>query len=154
MSEEPEAGRVRPTSAGLLAAYFAAFVLGGWLVRFSAIHWSFAEPRVGWPAVGVIAFLAAVVAGAAVQTARLLRSGRHLEPHRAVNRLALAKTCAILGAAAGGGYLGYAIAHIGVGGSNAHAQLLHSALAALSGVALMVAGLRLEHACRVDDGGS
>lgn len=151
MSEEPNGGRVRPTSSGLLAAYLATGVLAGWLIRFFCLRWVLTEPKVGWEAVGVVAFLAAAIASVAVQTARLRRSGRRLEPHRAVNRLVLGKTCAILGAAAGGVYLGFAIAHIGVGGPAAHNQLLHAALAAIAGFALMGAALRLEHACRVGD---
>ncbi len=37
-----------------------------------------------------------------------------LEPHQAVNRLVLARACALVGALVAGGYLGYALSWLGV----------------------------------------
>lgn len=153
MAEEPNVGHIGPTPAGVLAAWAAAAVVIGWLVRFLSLSWGFTEPKVTWLAVSVIAFLAAAVAGVALHTSRTRRAGRRFPAHRAVNRLVLGKTCAILGAAAAGGYLGFSIAHLGVGGQSAHTQLITSAVAAVAGVALMVAALTLEHACRIDPEG-
>ena len=37
-----------------------------------------------------------------------------LEPHQAVNRLVLARACALVGALVAGGYVGYALSWVGV----------------------------------------
>ena len=61
------------------------------------------------PALALV--LAAVILGAvAWSTYRdLHRRGRLLEAHQAVNRLVLAKSCALAGAMVAGGYFGYAL---------------------------------------------
>jgi hypothetical protein len=67
-----------------------------------------------------------------------------------VNRLVLAKACAIAGAAVAGGYLGYALSWVGIDEQElAGERLLRSGLAGLAGVMIVVAALLLERACRV-----
>lgn len=147
--EEPR-GTVGPTGPAGPSIFAAVGLLAGWAVRPLSIRAGAAEPRVTWLAIGLVWFLAAVVGGAAWATWRVRRERLRLEPHRAVNRLVLGKACALVGAALAGGYAGFALAHVNVADAgNATTQLVHAVLAALGGVALMVAALLLEHACRV-----
>lgn len=149
--EEPR-GTVRPTGPAGPSVFAAIGLVAGWLVRPLSIRAGAAEPRVSWLGIGLVWFLAAAVAGAAWSTARARRTGVRLEPHRAVNRLVLGKACALVGAALAGGYAGFALAHLGVADSGAATtQLWHGLVAALGGVAMLVAALLLEQACRVPD---
>ena len=98
----------------------------------------------------LLLFVAAIVGGSAYLTRRAVRrTARDLLPHQAVNRLVLGKACALAGALIGGGYLGYAVAQLGVGDPAATTRLWRSSLAGLAGIALSAAALLLEHACRV-----
>ena len=92
-----------------------------------------------------------ILAAVAWSTHRTVHTHRRtIAPHQAVNRLVLAKACAIAGAAAAGGYLGYAVAWLGLDEAELAGQrLLRSGLAGLAGVAIVVASLLLERACRV-----
>jgi hypothetical protein len=147
--EEPR-GTVRPTGPAGPSIFAALGLVAGWAVRPLTLRTGVVEPRVTWLAIGLVWFLAAVVAGAAWSTWRARRERIRLEPHRAVNRLVLGKACALVGAALAGGYAGFALAHINVpDAGNAATQLWHAVLAALGGVALLVAALLLEQACRV-----
>lgn len=153
--EPPEDGQppgsVRPTGPGPLCVFGGLGLIIGWAIRPLALHFGGTEPKVGWLPIGLIAFLAAAVGWAAYSTRRNRRDGVRLEPHRAVNRLVLGKTCALAGALVAGGYFGLAVAHLGgVGGDAGTTTLWHSAVAGVAGLALMAAGLWLEQACRVD----
>ena len=158
---EPPAGRVRTTSAGVLTGFgLTGFVLG-WLLRPVSIRVQDTAPTVGWgPVLGLL--LAAVILGAvAWSTYRSLhpRRPRHpraparrdvLDPHRAVNRLVLAKSSALSGALVGGGYLGYALSWWGIGETAlARDRLVQSLLAGVAGLLVVTASLLLERACRV-----
>jgi hypothetical protein len=55
----------------------------------------------------------------------------------------------LVGAVVAGGYLGYAIAQLGVADPAAVQRLWRSLAAAAAGVAVAAAALALEHACRV-----
>jgi hypothetical protein len=145
-------GTVHPTGPGPLAAFAAAGLVVGWAARPLSIHFGTTEPRVTWLSIGLVYFIAAVIGGAAYQTWRARRDGVRLEPHRAVNRLVLGKTCALVGATLAGGYFGFALAHVGVSDSDqATTQLWHSVVAGCGGVLVLVAALLLEQACRVRD---
>ena len=74
---------------------------------------------------------------------------QRLEPHRAVNRLVLARACALVGALVAGGYVGYAVSWVGVDTELADQRVWRSAVAALAGVAIVITSLLLERACRV-----
>ena len=82
------------------------------------------------------------------------RAHQRLEPHRAVNRLVLARACALVGALVAGGYVGYAVSWLGDDAELADQRVLRSAVAGLAGVAIVVTAMLLERACRVrsDDG--
>ncbi len=67
-----------------------------------------------------------------------------------MNRLVLAKACALAGALFAGGYLGYAVSWIGLtDAALARERVLHSLLAGAAGILLVVGSLLLERACRV-----
>ena len=77
---------------------------------------------------------------------------RRLEAHRAVNRLVLARACALVGALVAGGYLGYAVSWLGDASQYADRWILRAAVAALGALGVTLASLVLERACRADGG--
>ena len=106
---------------------------------------------VTWLQVLALFLVAAILAATAWATWRTLHvRGQRMEPHRAVNRLVLAKACALVGALAAGGYAGYALSWVGMGAELADQRMLRSGVAALGGLLTCGAALLLERACRVD----
>ncbi|WP_240755514.1 DUF3180 domain-containing protein [Nocardioides iriomotensis] len=145
---EGTVGTTRP--ATLLGVGLVALVLG-WTLRSASIAWVGHAPRVTWLQVLALALVAGILGAVAWSTYRTLQARRQtIEPHQAVNRLVLAKACAIAGAAVAGGYLGYALSWVGIDEQElAGERLLRSGLAGLAGVMIVVASLLLERACRV-----
>jgi H+/Cl- antiporter ClcA len=145
---EGTVGTTRPTT--LLGVGLVALVLG-WALRPVSLAWSGTAPRVTWLQVLALALVALILGAVAWSTQRTLHARRlAIEPHQAVNRLVLAKACAIAGAAVAGGYLGYALSWVGIDEQElADERLLRSALAGVAGVTIVVASLLLERACRV-----
>ena len=74
---------------------------------------------------------------------------QRLEPHQAVNRLVLARACALVGALVAGGYFGYALSWVGVDTELGDQRMWRSVVAGLAGVAIVITALLLERACRV-----
>jgi hypothetical protein len=67
-----------------------------------------------------------------------------------VNRLVLAKSCALAGAMVAGGYLGYALSWVGISEAQLAGQrIARSLLAGLASVLIVIGSLLLERACRV-----
>jgi len=146
----PPPGRIAPTGPGALVAFGVVGLVAGWAVRTVALRMDYAEPQVPFTSIGLLLFLAAIVAGAAYLTRRTVRTRRaDLLPHQAVNRLALGKACALGGALVAGGYFGYALAQLGVDDPQALTRLWRSLLAGVGGLMLTGAALALEQACRV-----
>jgi uncharacterized membrane protein YbjE (DUF340 family) len=151
--ERPE-GSLRTTRPGLLVGFLLAGLVAGRLVRPLAAWLDLTAPRVTWVP-GAVLFLAALILLAVARATHVAVHQRReqLLPHQAVNRLVLAKSCAITGAAVAGGYLGYALSWLGAGAELARERILMSLLTA-AGAALTAAGaLLLERACRVRDDG-
>lgn len=149
---EPEAprGRISPTGPGPLVVAGVLGLVLGWAVRPLSLRFDYAEPDVSFTSIGALFFVAAIIGGTAYITRRTVRRHRFdLAPHQAVNRLVLGKACALVGALVVGGYLGYAVAQLGVANPASETRLWHSLLAALGGLALTVTALLLELACRV-----
>ena len=122
----------------------------GWAVRPLSIRLGYVEPDVSLVSILLLLFVAAIVGGSAYLTRRTVQRNRSALPHHhAVNRLVLAKACALVGALLTGGYLGYALAQLGVGDPASDARLWRSSLAALGAGAVTAAALLLELACRV-----
>lgn len=153
--EEPPDGRLRPTSPGAVTAWTAVGLVGGWLLRPVTERTQGTAPVVTWLQPLALLFVAAILGATAWITWRALHVRReYLEPHRAVNRLVLARACALVGALFAGGYAGYALAWLGVDTDLASQRVWRSALGALGGVAVTTTALLLERACRVRSGDS
>ena len=147
--EEPD-GYVRVTGPGPLVAFGVVGLVGGWSLHPLSLRLGFVEPSVPAAAIGALFFVAALVAGSAYLTRRVVRGNRAaLEHHQAVNRLVLGKACALVGALVAGGYLGFALAQLGVEGPAADARLWRSLVAGVGGLSVCGAALLLELACRV-----
>lgn len=127
--------------------------MGGRLVRPVSIELEGVAPRVGWITVLVLYFLAAILAFVAFSTYRTIHTHRRrLRANEAVNRLVLAKACAMAGAVLAGGYLGYALSWVGEDSTLAAERLVRSLLAGFAGVLIVLGSLALERACRVRQG--
>jgi len=149
---EPPRGTIEVTGPGPLVVAGVIGLVLGWSIRPLALRFGYAEPAVSFTAIGGLFFVAAIIGGTAYVTRRTVRSSRFdLAHHQAVNRLALGKACALAGSLVLGGYLGYAVAQLGVGDPASDLRLWRSLLAALGALCVTVAALLLEHACRVPD---
>ncbi len=157
MEPGPPPGRLRTTGAGLLAGWALAGLVLGRLLRPVLIELDRTAPQVGWLQAGAPYLLAVVLLGVARATHRALQvnAGQQtarLQPHEAVNRLVLAKACALVGSLVTGGYLGYALSWVGSSAELGGERIVMSLVAA-GGAALTVVGsLLLERACRVNGG--
>lgn len=148
---DPEpGGNLRPTGPNGLAAVGVAGLVCGWLAHPISVRLSGAAPLVGWPQALALLFVAAVLGAVAWSTWRTIHVHRQrIEPHRAVNRLVLARASAVAGVLTAGAYAGYAVSWLGVDAELAGQRIVRSLAAALSGVLMMVSALLLERACRV-----
>jgi hypothetical protein len=147
----PPEGHVGPTGPGTVVGSTLVGLVLGWLVRPVSVRLDGTAPTVGWLPVVTLGFVAAVIGWVAWSTYRLIHRRRErLEPHKAVNRLVLAKACAVTGALVAGAYLGYAVSWLGLtDAALARERVVHSLLAALAAALLVVGSLLLERACRV-----
>ena len=153
MEPDPAAGRLRTTGPGLIAGWALAGLVLGRLLRPLMTELDRTAPQVGWLQAGALYLIAAVLGGVALATHRALRVRReHLMPHEAVNRLVLAKACALVGSLATGGYLGYALSWVGASAELGGERVVMSLVAALGAALTVVGSLLLERACRVSSG--
>jgi hypothetical protein len=122
----------------------------GWAIRPVSLDLDAATPRVTWLQVGGLFLVAGVLAIVARATHRALQQRRELlTPREAVNRLVLAKACAVAGALFVGGYLGHALSWFGVGAEHSGAYITMSLLAGVGAALVVLFALLLERACRV-----
>ena len=143
-------GHLAPTSGAALAGCVVVGLVTGWLLHPVMVRVDGTAPVVTWLQALALLFVAALVGIVAWHTWRTLQVHRlPLEPHRAVNRLVLARACALVGALAAGGYVGYGVSWLGDPSELADQRVLRSAVAAGGGVAIAIASLLLERACRV-----
>ena len=154
MTEEspppPEPGHLRPTSGAALAGCAVVGLALGWLIHPLALRAGGTAPVVTWVQALVPVFVAALIGFVAWHTWRTLQVHRiPMEPHRAVNRLVLGRACALVGALVAGGYAGYAVSWLGDAAELAEQRVTRSAVAAVGGIAIVVASVLLERACRV-----
>ncbi len=159
--EDPEdkqaepGGRMRLTPPGVVAGWTVVGLVGGWLVRPVALGLDLTATRITWVqafALYLVAAILGVLARSTYRTVRLRRGS--LRAHEALNRLVLAKACAVVGALATGGYLGYALTWVGTEAELADQRIVRSLVAAIGGALTVVTALLLERACRVGDGPS
>ncbi len=128
----------------------AVGLVGGWSVRLVVNALDRTAPLVGWTQALALFFVAAVLAGTAWLTRRALAEPvRRPEPHQLVNRLVLARACALVGALVAGGYSGYALSWLGASAELADVRAVRSLVAAAGGACVTGAALWLERACRV-----
>lgn len=145
----PADGHLHPTSPAALAGFAVVGLVGGWLLRPLTERNGGTAPVVTWLQVVVLFFVAGVIAITALTTWRALQVRREwIEPHRAVNRLLMAKSCALVGALVAGGYAGYAVSWLGLEAELAGQRILRSLLAGLAGLLTTIGALVLERACR------
>lgn len=111
-----------------------------------------AAPVVTWVQSLALLMVAAIMAFLAWHTWRTVHvRRRRLEVHHAVNRLVLARACALAGALVAAGYVGYAISWLGDPSELADERVVRSLVAAAGGVATTIAALALERACRTPE---
>jgi hypothetical protein len=152
--EDPSGGRLRPTSAGVLTGWGVAGLVGGWLLHPLTVRWRGSAPIVTWAQPLALILVAAILGATAYLTWRTVHvQHQRLEPHRAVNRLVLARACALVGALVAGGYVGYAVTWLGDDAELAAQRALRSGIAGGAGVAIVVTAMLLERACRVRSDG-
>ena len=148
--DEPPEGRLRPTSAGAVAIWAVVGLVGGWLLHLVADWFLSSAPIVTWAQPLALGLVAAILGVTAYLTWREVHvRHEHLEPHRMVNRLVLARACVLVGALVAGGYAGYAVSWLGVDAELASQRAWRSMAAAVGGVAMVITSLLLERACRV-----
>lgn len=154
--EDPTpSGTLRPLPPGLLTGAAVVGLVAGWLLHPLTERMGNVAPTVSWTQGLVLFFVAAILAATARVTWRSVQGrGTPAEPHRMVNRLVLARACAIVGALTAGGYVGYAVSWLGDRASLAGERIAGSLVAAVGGLAVMVAALLLERACRIRSGDS
>jgi hypothetical protein len=147
---QPE-GHVGSTTPGSVVGFALVGLVLGWLVRPVSVWLDGTAPTVGWLPILALAFVAVVIGAVAWSTYRLIhRRRQRLEPHKAVNRLVLAKACALTGALVAAGYFGYALSWVGLtDAALARERVVRSLLAGAAGTLLVVTSLLLERACRV-----
>jgi small-conductance mechanosensitive channel len=150
---EGPAGHVRTTSVGALVGFALTGLVLGWLLRPASIRINGKAPLVTWTPVLALVLVAVILGAVALVTYRdLRRRGQRLEPHKAVNRLVLAKSCALAGAMVAGGYFGYALSWWGVSeAALARERVVQSLAAGVASVFIVAGSLLLERACRVRD---
>jgi hypothetical protein len=142
-------GSIGPTGTGTLVIFASVAMVGGWLLRPVTERLDGTAPVVTWLQVFVLFFVAGLVGVTAWVTWRSLQVKREwLEPHRAVNRLVMAKASALAGALMAGGYVGYAVSWLGLEAELAGQRITRSLLAGLAGLLITIAALVLERACR------
>ena len=110
-------------------------------------------PLVSWTQALAVVLVAVIMGFLAWHTWQTVQvRGERLEPQQAVNRLVLARACALGGTLIAAGYVGYAVSWLGDDSQFADRWIARSVVAALGGAGVTLASLVLERACRADGG--
>ena len=152
--EPPESrGTLRPTSARALTVCAVVGLLGGWAIHPVLGRVAGHPPLVSWTQALAVVLVAVIMGFLAWHTWQTVQvRGQRLELHQAMNRLVLARACALGGALIAAGYVGYAVSWLGDESAYADRWIARSVVAALGGVGVTLASLALERACRTDGG--
>lgn len=153
--EEPPGprGTLRPTSARALTTYAVAGLVGGWAIHPVMSRVTGGPPLVSWAQALAVVLVAVIMGFLAWHTWQTVQvRGQRLELHQAMNRLVLARACALGGTLISAGYVGYAVSWLGDASQFADRWILRSVIAAAGGVGVTLASLALERACRTDGG--
>lgn len=138
-----------PLRALVVSALFGA--LCGWLVVVVSNALGMTAPRVPWTAPAALILITAMVAVFAYTTHQRIQVRRERMPsERAVAFLVLGKASALAGAVVAGGYLTFALMFVTRMDAEApRERVIRSGIAVVAGLALCLAGLLLERACKV-----
>jgi cytochrome c biogenesis protein CcdA len=152
--EPPEPhGSLRPISARALTASAVGGLVLGWAIHPLMARVTGDPPLVTWAQPLALVLVAAIMSFLAWHTWQTVQVRRErLEVHQAVNRLVLARACALGGTVVGAGYLGYAISWIGDESQYSERWVTRAIVAAIAAAGVTVASLVLERACRTDGG--
>lgn len=150
--EEPR-GTLRPTSARALTACTVVGLALGWALHPVMDAIAGRPPLVSWAQALVLVMVAAIMGFLAWHTWQTVHvRGERLEPQQAVNRLVLARACALAGALVTAGYVGYAVSWLGDQSQYADRWIARALVAAVGAAGVTLASLALERACRADGG--
>jgi len=155
--EEPRqgSGTLRPTTARALTAAVVLGLIGGWGSHPVMERLSGQPPLVSWTQALALVLVGAIMSFLAWHTWLTVQlRGEWLEPQRAVNRLVLARACALGGALVSAGYVGYAVSWLGDASHQADQWIVRALVAAFGAGVVTLASLVLERACRADGGDS
>ncbi|WP_239456304.1 DUF3180 domain-containing protein [Nocardioides solisilvae] len=150
--QPPEApdGHLRPLGPGPLAGAAVLGLLLGWLWHPVARRVAGVAPLLSWTQGLLLLFVGAVLTVVAWVTWRTVHVRRErLGAQQMVNRLVLARACALVGALVAGLYTGYLVSWVGSPAELADERMRRSALAAVGGVTVLFSAKLLERACRV-----
>jgi ABC-type Fe3+-siderophore transport system permease subunit len=151
MSQVPSGNQVTstPRRALVVAALFGG--LAGWLLAVTTQALNVVPPSIPWSAPVGLLVVAALIGAIAWSTHQQIQVRRQrMEPSRAVAFLVLGKASALGGALVAGGYLGYALSFVSrFDADGPRERVIRSLVAVVGGIALGVAGLLLERACKV-----
>lgn len=144
-----------PTRFRLL--FTVALVTGvvTWAVLRALDAWRGGFPAIGWPTPATVALLAAALFATVITLRPRLRrkpGAKPLPPLVAARFAALALASSRVGAALAGGYLGFVVA---LGGEldtdYGRERAIYAGITVVASIALAIAGLLLERACRLPD---
>lgn len=152
-SEQPPVrpGSLRPTTGRALTVAAVAGLGGGWASHLALERLTGHPPLVSWTQSLALVLVGVIMSFLAWQTWMTVQvRGEWLDPQRAVNRLVLARACALGGALVAAGYAGYAVSWLGDESQRADQWITRALVAALGAGVVMLASLVLERACRAD----
>lgn len=152
--EPPEPrGTLRPISARALTVCAVAGLAIGWGTHPLVSRIAGRPPLVSWTQALSLVLVAAIMTFLAWHTWQVVQvRGERMDPQQAVNRLVLARACALGGSLVAAGYTGYAVSWLGDQSAQADQWILRSLVAAIGAGGVMLASLVLERACRADGG--
>jgi len=142
--------RAKRSSALYVVSLVAVGLVVGRLLPPLSVRFEGQAPRPGWTAAVLLGVGAAIVGVLAWNTWQSLhRRKQRFNADRAIQLLAVAKSCVMVGAVFTGGYAGFALAYVGADTELGHERLLNSGAAGLAAAALLIAALLLEWACQI-----
>ena len=125
----------------------------GWGIHPLMVRLTDRVPLVSWTQALALVLVAGIMGFLAWQTRQAVQvRGERLDAQQAVNRLVLARACALGGTFVSAGYVGYAVSWLDDASKYADRWILRACIAALGAAGVALASLALERACRADGG--